>query len=473
MTTPPDESPGGLRAWKLVHAAVLVLYLLFAYTYVWAQQPRYGPDEPRHFHYIRRLVEKRQLPVLTAGIEEDGAHTLHPPLYYFLMSPVYLAASGMGEIAAYRALKAVSPLLLLAALLLFHAALRRIFPDSPFARAAALAFVGLLPLFQLEACIVNNDTLAVLLGAALLWLIARTWDEPPGAKSALLAGLLMAAFVNTKATGWTLAPLWGLALLCRAVRSPGGRAHFIRDLALAYGVLLLFGTWWYVRNYQLYGQPVPLDFGAGDRYRPFNLRTGQPMMPAEVYATGYVLNYGWRAAEGLFQSFWSQVDWINARHRPLVYGTGLALVILALTGGFRRAAGFRRTLDLPPAGEDRRREVLRAWGRWAAAPLLVAELAAHLVRGDVSPHGVLPGRPLPDAVRIRSGGSAGRGLAGSRPAAGAASFHRVPDPGDDAAEPPLPGRAGHLPESPACPLNPLCPKHRCRGSGSSRWRSPR
>lgn len=326
--------------WRHLRAAVLLLFLVLAYAYVWVVQPGYGPDEPRHYLYVQRLVEKGRLPLLVNGQEEDGAHTLHPPLYYLLVSPVYLAARGLGDAGAIRVIKHVSPLLLLGALLLFAATLRRLFPTRPFAGTAALAVVALLPLYQLEAAVMNNDSLAVLLGALLLWHLVRTWDDPPSLRAAVIAGLIMAAFVSTKATGLTLSPLWAAALHFRAARDPGRRREYVRDLLVGYGVLALLGTWWYARNYLLYGQPVPLDFGPGDALRPQHPLDRRPLSPLEVYTSGYVIFYGWRAAEGLFQSFWSQIDWIPEQLRPAVYGALLALVLAAAAGGVKHLAAW-------------------------------------------------------------------------------------------------------------------------------------
>lgn len=355
--------------WRQCVPLVLLLYLVTAYAFVVTVQPGYGPDEPRHFAYVRRLVEKGSLPQNTGGAEADGAHALHPPLYYVLVSPVYLAARGLGDRGALIAIKAVSPLLLLGALVLFFRTLIRLFPDRPFVSLTALTIVALLPEFQLESAVMNNDALAVLLGAVWVWYLVRTWGDPPSARAALLAGLIMAVFVNTKATGWTLSPLWALTVALRAARQPGFRRAWLRDLALGYGVLLLIGTWWYARNYALYGQLVPLDFGQHGELRPFDRRTFEILSPLEVYTRGWVIHYGWRAAEGLFQSFWSQVDWIRESCREAFYGTLVALTVAAAAGGVRR---------LLPALSVVRRQGLAAV-RLAAAPPSVLPACALLL----------------------------------------------------------------------------------------------
>ena len=334
LETTNDKLPAerGDLAWKWFTAGVLVLFLILAYVYVWTIQPGYGPDEPRHFLYIRLLLEQHRLPQLISGVEDSGAHTLHPPLYYLLMTPIFALARGGGDRAAYMAVKSVSPLIILGALLLFACTLRRMFSQRPFVAALALVVVALLPELQLEAAVVNNDPLAVFFGSLLLWHLVRTWDEPPSVRDAAITGLILAAFVNTKAQGWTLAPLWALAEIRRAVRHRGQLPAVVRDTVVGFAVPLLLGTWWYVRNYQLYGQPVPLDF-MGGAVQPHSSRTGEVLTPLQVYTTGEAVTLGKRAAEGLFQSFWFQIDWIKEEYRPAVFTTLGVLCLLALAGG--------------------------------------------------------------------------------------------------------------------------------------------
>jgi len=328
-----DELPAQAEApgWRRYQAGILVLFVLLAYAYVWTVQPGFGPDEPRHLNLVRFLVDEHRLPVLAHGQEEGGAHTLHPPLYYLLVSPVYALARGAGERTANMAVKCVSPLLILGALFLFLATLRRVFPDRPFGVSAALTVVALLPEVFLEAAVMNNDSLAILMGALLLWHLVRTWDDPPNLRHALITGLILAAFVNTKAQGWTLAPLWALAVAQKGYRDRTRLVACLRDLAVGYALPLLLGTWWYFRNYQLYGQPVPLDF-MGGAVQPHHSRTGELLTPIQVYTSGEVVSLGWRSAVGLFQSFWTQIDWISEPLRPGVFGALFVALLLAVGG---------------------------------------------------------------------------------------------------------------------------------------------
>lgn len=330
---------------------VIGFWLLIAFSFVLTIQPGYGPDEGRHFRYTRLLAEERRLPVRLPEGELQGAHTLHPPLYYLITLPAYCMFRGAGPAAALWAIKLMSPFLILASLLLFHRTLLLLWPDNAAARLTVLASIAFLPELMLEAGVMNNDLLAILLAALFLYLLVAGSERPPDLKFALAAGLIMALFANTKATAWTLAPLWMLSIWLRARRGSGSRTAWMRDLAAGYGVLLLLGTWWYVRNYQLYGAIVPLDFGAAGELRPYHPRTMEPLSPLEVYTSGYVVTYGFRAAEGLFQSFWTQIDWIREEWRPAVF-TGLFILTLSAAAGWLRAGILRlagRNRQVEPA----------------------------------------------------------------------------------------------------------------------------
>ncbi len=335
--SPPQSTPSPVgadprhRFWHRFQLVILALFVVLAFVYVWVQQPRYGPDEPRHVAYIRLMVDQQRLPEIRDGVELEGAHSQHPPLYYLLVAPVYLAARGFGEPAVYYALKCLAPLMMLGGLLCFRSTLRRTFPDRPFAATAALAVVALLPEFLLESCVVNNDTLTVALASLFLLICVRSLDRGPCLRIAIAAGLVLAAIANTKSTGLTLAPLGLLTVLIRWKRHGGRPVEWVRDAGVGYGLLALLGSWWYLWNIQRYGQPMVFEFYGG-QLQPKHPETGAVLTPLEVYTTGEAVPLAGRALLGLFQSFWSQIDWIPVHLRePIWYGL-LALVLTAAVG---------------------------------------------------------------------------------------------------------------------------------------------
>ncbi|HIE53446.1 MAG TPA: hypothetical protein EYP85_16970 [Armatimonadetes bacterium] len=315
-----------------------LIYLALAVTYSFVIPLGYGPDEPRHYAYIKRLVEKGQLPRLVNGVEEDGAIVLHPPLYYVLLTPFYAFLRGFGDATVQRVLRFFSPLLCGAALWLFYSALRLLFPDRPALRLGTVGLTAFLPHLQLESAVINNDTLTILLGALLIWELVRLGERPPSAKESLFLGFTLAAFANAKATGLTLSPLWVVWLLVQFGWRGLRQRDFWQALGWGYGPLVLWGTWWYLRNEALYGRLVPLAEGFG----PVDWHTGHVYTPGELLWHGLLfVGPFWsllgRAIGGLFLSVWTQVGWFPNTLSTLLY----ALVGLLLT-----AAGLGHILWL-------------------------------------------------------------------------------------------------------------------------------
>jgi hypothetical protein len=335
--------------------AVLVLaaaYLALALLYSWVIPPLKGPDEPRHYNYVKRLVEKHALPRLEHDaqgreVEADGAIVFHPPLYYLLLSPVYVVCRPLGDAATLRVMRCLSPFLIGLALALFHATLRRLYPARRALRLGAVGAVAFLPHIQMEAGLVNNDVLAIVLGALLLWQLARIGDDDPSPGQAATVGLVLAAFVNTKAQGLTVSPLWALWLLCHTGWRGLRERRFWLPLACGYLPLLTLGSPWYLHNQRVYGLPLLIAGGS----EPSNALTGRIFTPAEMLVQGLLLlplfwMLVWRAVGGLYISLWAQVGWFPDR---------LATGLYALLGGWL-AAGVAGNVALC-------RDARRA-GRW-------------------------------------------------------------------------------------------------------------
>jgi len=98
-------------------AAALVLGLVYNAVIL----PGYGPDEPRHLRYVALLWDEQRFPFLLPDRSEyHGAHTLHPPLPYIAMLPLYAVARLLPEAAQYHVLRLFSLACALASLPLMY-----------------------------------------------------------------------------------------------------------------------------------------------------------------------------------------------------------------------------------------------------------------------------------------------------------------------------------------------------------------
>jgi len=345
--------------------ALLLLAALLGLAYNAAILLGYGPDEPRHLAYVELLFREHAFPRQNPdGSEYAGAHSYHPPLYYFVLLPFYALGRALPHAAMWHGLRLVSQCLCLLSLpLIWQIARRAGGGDRAFA-ALVVAQIALLPIFGMTEGIVNNDSALLLAVSVFLWLLAARYPDDVGFKSALALGLCGGLGGLCKGTAFICdfaapaAYLWAQDG-ARGLRSPRPWLRF----ALAVGVAAAVAGPWYARNVALYGswQPVPRGFSPADmgwlpraEYGPV-LQMFHPNFPPLVG----------RATWGIFYSLWSQKDWIPPAVRLGVYLLLAAYCLAALVGAARRKWGRRPCPEDAP-GPMGRAERVALWSTAAA-----------------------------------------------------------------------------------------------------------
>ena len=140
---------------------------------------------------------------------------------------------------------------------------------------AAAALVAFNPMFIFISGSVNNDNLIVPLATLILWLVVRTLRQGWLSNGrAVLLGLLLGLAALTKLSGLALLPLTAAVLVVVAARRRAWGALFRWGALIAVPVIAVAG-WWYLRNWQLYGDPTGLNAMldiAGRRPEPFTFQ---------------------------------------------------------------------------------------------------------------------------------------------------------------------------------------------------------
>jgi len=186
--------------------------------------------------------------------------TQHPPLYYGLMGGLVWLIPGSDDMPADTLVlitRLFDVLMLLPIPLLFWYSARQMLGDSPVTTAAA--FLPLIvPGLARGAATVNNDNLAILLGAAMVALCIKVMrgDRTVGT-AALLAGLAVAGSL-TKATIMFVLIMIPLAYLLQARRHRRIPKPVVL-ITLTVGALGA-GAWW-MRNLVLFGEVQPNAWG--------------------------------------------------------------------------------------------------------------------------------------------------------------------------------------------------------------------
>lgn len=372
MTGPAVQAPaqaartlGRARRWVTL---LVLLHVGLGLLYDRATPIFEAPDEGYHFAYVRALAQRRGLPVQDparpAEWEQEGSQ---PPLYYVLMAtlagrlptpdwdtvfvrnPFLRNAPGnphnvnayrhamtparpyTGTALAVHVVRWLSLALSAVTMALIYRVALAAFGD-PWLAVLAAALAGFNPMVLFINASVNNDNLHMLLSAAAVWVMLVLLARParhPLRRGALLGGVLGLAAL-TKISGLVLWPVAALAVTAGLLRAagPAGWRGAVRPavarLAVVFGVAGAIGGWWYLRNYQLYGEWFGLNTMIaiiGPRTPPVALLD---LLRDEWY--GFYLSY-W-AVFGVFSI--TPPMWVHAFYGGLtgwaLLGSGLALL---------------------------------------------------------------------------------------------------------------------------------------------------
>lgn len=176
----------------------------------------------------------------------------HPPLYYFLAAPFFLAGS-------LPAVQGLSLLLSIATLAVIALLLRHLAWISEPVKVWCLALTALHPQFVLFGLFISNDTLAIFLGAMIFYQCSRLLSARSTSNVAVL-GMYLGLGLLTKAGFLAFAFPLALFLLLQDYGLPQ-QQRFAR-LAGFIAIAAAVGCYKYVENFLLFGHPAVsnLDF---------------------------------------------------------------------------------------------------------------------------------------------------------------------------------------------------------------------
>jgi len=274
---------------RLIHIrTILAIYILFGVAYSLVSPIFESPDEFLHYQFVRYLIDRRELPVLTPG-ELSEYH--QPPLYYALGA---LAAGGVpvepytpeqnpfwgydlhrfgvdnkvrfvptaadvfpyrGTALAAHLLRFMSVMLGALSVAIGYRALREVVVNRPALALGAAAIFACHPQFVFISASINNDNLATLAGALILLWSVRVAREGVTRRRAVMGGLWVALAALSKISAGVLVavPVVALAL------APGSRSNRLKALIVVGVVPLLATSGWFIRNLQLYGEPTAVN----------------------------------------------------------------------------------------------------------------------------------------------------------------------------------------------------------------------
>jgi 4-amino-4-deoxy-L-arabinose transferase-like glycosyltransferase len=338
------------RRYYRLFLLILLVYLILGAGYALLTPLWQAPDEPAHFNNIAHIARTGSLPLLQPGdydqayleklksegfppelsIEPVRYEGHQPPLYYLLMTPLLWLLQGAGLQLQVWGLRLANVGVGVLVLLFIWLSARRLFPKRPQIALLAAGFAAFLPMHIAMSASINNDALAELFIAAVMFRllgVLREGETSPGQWA--VTGLLIGLGLLTKFQAYILIPLAGAVWLWQLWR--GWRQHrlspglWLSGAALALPALLLPLPWW-LRNMAVYG---PLD--------PFGLNRHNAVVVGQPRTADWIAAHGWagyldRFITFTFQSFWGVFGWMGVFMDARIYLFLALLSLLILTG---------------------------------------------------------------------------------------------------------------------------------------------
>jgi 4-amino-4-deoxy-L-arabinose transferase-like glycosyltransferase len=228
-----------------------------------------------------------------------------------------------GTVLAVRLIRLLSVLLGAGTVYFTYRLALELLPEGRRLALAAAALTAFTPMFVFITASVNNDNLAIFCSAGALWLLARWLRRPPqniGWEHVGL-GVLLGCGALSKQSALGLFPLAGLVLLFPHLRSKRPfllpSSSFLLSLLTVFGLAALIAFWWYLRNYQLYGDWLG--------WNSFLDTVGRRPHPASLWQL-------WGERVGFAQAYWGLFGGVSVAMPAWVYTLLNLIMALALVG---------------------------------------------------------------------------------------------------------------------------------------------
>lgn len=315
-----------MRNWLDANKVLLALLLLAAIkSLLWtvAIPPWRAPDEPQHFGYIEHLNRERSIPLNGAtylypdifeslartnfaGITGSESTTVdpatkqlnpaaqHPPLFYTLALPAYLAGSGASIETQLYLVRLVNVLIFMALIFVAYRFARLVFPKAIYLQIG----VPLLMIFHPQLGFISagamNDALLTFLFTLFLYQLTIIAMGDLSLKRAAILGGVIGLGMLTKSSFMISIPISLAVLVVLLVIRREKRRQLAIAAAAVLGISFTIFFWYYLRNF--------IDLG-----------TWQPAYGGERYSTGGWFNLWFRTAfrNDLVTSFLGNFSWMS------------------------------------------------------------------------------------------------------------------------------------------------------------------
>jgi hypothetical protein len=269
-----------------------IAFFCIGLTYIYASPHFESPDSITHIAMIKWITENNgELPVQSKGHDLlYGQQASQPPLYYFLMMPVWsvfdtsdfddiyqrnlLAISGnpsrlgnrnlvmyqqphppylQGTSLTIYVMRLITLMMSTVTVYGVFQSARTILPEHISFAILATCFTAFNPQFLFIGTSVSNDNLVTMLATLITWQMLIMLRDGFQTRRSLILAVLIAFATLAKLNGLVLVLIVALAGLWVAYRTRNMRGLIILGSAML-GFWLVVGSWWYIRNIMLYDE---------------------------------------------------------------------------------------------------------------------------------------------------------------------------------------------------------------------------
>jgi hypothetical protein len=345
--------------------------------------PWQGPDEPKHYEYIRLLYENRRLvsqvdtslPLqreIIASMREydfwrfgysqvpeaaaDSFRSMwwpadteldRPPLYCILGAAFYSLVAHQPIVTQLYILRLVSVLLGVLTVLVAFLTIRELFPDDKLLSAGVLAFIVFLPMFTHITSSILNDSLASLVASAIIYLLIVSLKR--GFSSWRILGLvllLLMSLVTKRTTLFTIP----LALLAVGIALSKTRRRFNwKAVGIITSVFLVVGglIGWLWRS-----KPEQMRWIIDNYYADSSFSGYISALLSTDYFSPQFRASLWLSLQGVFRKFWGGFGWLAVYPDQAWYQiiglvhlialVGLIIYVVRIMNGARCLASWQK-----------------------------------------------------------------------------------------------------------------------------------
>ena len=328
--------------------ALIILATLHALLWSFVREPGSGgPDESNHFSVVAKIVANGALAefkgyadgAFSGGpVRAQVAHEITPNLFAV---PVALTLGLIGSDErsfnihiARLFMVALYPITLWLAFL----TLRRVFLDMRIAPVWGVAVMATVPMFTLVHTYYTNDAPAIAASTFATYALVRASQSSFAQRDTILLGASLGLVGLHKYTGVLMFPATAFLMLWHLFKQP---IRMIQVGSVILGIATAIASWWYIRNWILYGDPI----GVGFTQAAVDASGGAPIPPRTrgLNPVEFVQETNWIGEN--FATSWAGYGLQRLKLPGAAYLAFSSLIITAFFG-----AAFRITRAIRKSG---------------------------------------------------------------------------------------------------------------------------